>query len=140
MESDLKEIEYVVENEDNIDKIPELLNTFLKTHLKRSKIDKYIGDYPTFIEPVYLEDNVKIGDDVLLGPNTYIGANSIIGDYAEISNTVIFDNVKIGDNFKLDKCIIGRNSDLNFANFSANNSIIKGSGNSKENLKITKFS
>ncbi|MFX0005087.1 MAG: hypothetical protein ACFFAV_00005, partial [Candidatus Hermodarchaeota archaeon] len=71
MKKELKEIEKIVDNLELNSKIrlQDLLNNFIKTQLTHSKIDTYIGDYPTFIEPVYLEDNVKIGDDVLLGPN-----------------------------------------------------------------------
>ena len=80
MKDDLKKIEKVISNLElnSQTQVQELLKNFLKTHLKRSKIDNFIGDYPTFIEPVYLNENVKIGDDVLLGPNVYIGKNTEI--------------------------------------------------------------
>jgi NDP-sugar pyrophosphorylase family protein len=104
-----------------------------------TKIDDYIGDYPTFIEPVFLEKHVRIGDDVFLGPNVYIGANSIIGNYVEISNSIILENVKIGENIKLENCIVGKNSNFNFNTFNAKNSLLIGSGNSKEELKIMKI-
>ena len=104
-----------------------------------SKIDNYIGDYPTFIEPVHLEKNVEIGDDVLLGPNVYVGSHSIIGDYVEISNSIILDNVKIGENIKLENCIVGNNSNLNFNSFNARSSVILGSGTSVNDLKVIKF-
>ncbi|KKN02682.1 hypothetical protein LCGC14_1115200, partial [marine sediment metagenome] len=73
MEKDLKEIENLIERPENSDlnKIPDLIRSFFKNNITHSKIDNFIGDYPTFIEPVYLERNVKIGDDVLLGPNVY---------------------------------------------------------------------
>ena len=141
MEKDLKEIENLIDDIENVEKvtISNLLATFLKTNLKRSKVDNYIGDYPTFIEPVYLEKNVKIGDDVLLGPNTYIGANSTIGNYAEISNTIIFDNVTIGENFKIDNCIIGKGSNFAFTNLNVKNSILKGSVTSEDDLQKFTF-
>jgi len=87
-----------------------LLSNFLNIHLKGLHIENYIGDYPTFMEPVYLGDNVKIGDDVLIGPNVFIGENSKIGDYVEISNTIVFENVKLGSNVKLENVIIDQGS------------------------------
>ena len=125
----MKELLKVIEqllNDKEIDKkkIQELKNVFLKKHVKGLKIDNYIGDYPTFMEPVILGDKVKIGDDVLIGPNIYIGNNSEIGDYVEISNTIVFDNVKIGNNFKLDNCIIVKGCKLNFNNYSNKNCIL----------------
>ena len=80
---------------------------------------------------------MKIGDDVLIGPKVYIGDNSEIEDYAEISNCIIFDNVKIGKNFKLDNCIIAKDTELNFDNFSNRNSIIKGIAESIDELELT---
>jgi NDP-sugar pyrophosphorylase family protein len=104
-----------------------------------NRLENYIGDYPTFIEPVYLEDNVKIGDDVLLGPNVYIGANSEIQDYVEISNTIIFDNVKIGSNFKLENCVVVKESSFNFSNLNMKNCALKGIANSKNELISKEF-
>ena len=104
-----------------------------------NKVDKYIGDYPTFIEPVYLGDNVKIGDDVLLGPNVFIGSNSVISDYVEISNSIILENSIIGENFTLENCIVCANSKFEFNNFKANNSILKGKTSSKDEVKEIKL-
>ena len=114
--------------------IRELLNGFLKTHLKRSKINNFIGDYPTFIEPVYLEENVKIGDDVLLGPNVYIGKNCEIENYVEISNSIIFDNTTINENIKVDNCIIGKNTFLNCKNVNLDYCVVIGNVETKEEL------
>lgn len=141
MENDLKEIENIIENPKKADllKISKLLTSFFKKHVTRSHIDKYIGDYPTFIEPVYLENNVKIGDDVLLGPNVYVGKDSVISDYGEISNTIILENVTIGKNFKLNNCIIGKDSVFNFSNLNLENCILKGKANSEESLKKIDF-
>ena len=133
----LKELENLINEKDvNKGKIQEVKTKLLKIHIKGLKINNYIGDYPTFMEPVILGDSVKIGDDVLIGPNIYIGDNSEIGDYVEISNSIILDNVKIGDNFKLDNCIIAKNSELNFNNFKGNNCILKGIAKSKEDIQI----
>jgi NDP-sugar pyrophosphorylase family protein len=124
------------EKEIDIVKIKEVKSKLLKEHITGLKIDNYIGDYPTFMEPVILGDKVKIGDDVLIGPKVYIGANSEIEDYAEISNCIIFDDVKIGKNFKLDNCVILKGSKLNFNNFSNQNCILRGKAESKEELEI----
>ncbi|MFW9989789.1 MAG: hypothetical protein ACFFC3_14140 [Candidatus Odinarchaeota archaeon] len=136
MKKDLEEIQKIINKLqlNSKSQIKELLNNFLKTHLNRNRIDNFIGDYPTFIEPVHLEDNVRIGDDVLLGPNVYIGWNAEIKDYVEISNSIIFDNVIIGENNKLDKCIIGKNTSLICENINVNNCIIVGNIKTKEDL------
>lgn len=139
MKEELTKIEEIVNNpkEIKVSNINELMKIFFAK--LKNRIDNYIGDYPTFIEPVYLEDNVKIGDDVLLGPNVYIGSNSDISDYVEISNTIIFDNVKIGENFKLENCIIAENSAFNFNDLNMKNSILIGVVNIKEDLQIFQF-
>ena len=137
MKEILKQLEQLLNEKDfDLLKIQELKTEILKNHVKGLKIENYIGDYPTFMEPVILGDNVKIGDDVLIGPKVYIGNDSVIEDYAEISNSIIFDNVKIGKNFKLDNCIIVNDSKLNFDNFSNKNCILKGIAQSKEDLKM----
>jgi NDP-sugar pyrophosphorylase family protein len=109
MEEVLNKIKKAIEAEGvpNVSKIRELFTNFMKNHLKGMHIDNYIGDYPTFMEPVYLGNSVKIGDDVLIGPNVYIGDNCEIGDYVELSNTIIFKNAKLGTNVQLDNCIVG---------------------------------
>jgi NDP-sugar pyrophosphorylase family protein len=137
MKEKLKQLEQLLNEKDlDLGKIHELKSNLLKEHIKGLKIEDYIGDYPTFMEPVILGDNVKIGDDVLIGPKVYIGSNSEIEDYAEISNSIIFDNVKIGKNFKLDNCIIIKDSTFNFDNFSSKNSILKGIAKTKDVLEI----
>ncbi len=138
MKEKLEEIEELVnEIEVDIIKLQNLFSNFLKQHLKGLIIENYIGEYPTFMEPVILGEKVKIGDDVLIGPYVYIGENSEIGNYAELSNTIIFDNVRVGDNIKLDNCIIAKDCKLNFSNSNIKNCILKGIANSeKEVLKI----
>ncbi len=120
----------------DLEEIKDLKTKLLKDHIKGLKIDNYIGDYPTFMEPVILGNHVKIGDDVLIGPKVYIGNNSVIDDYAEISNCIILDNVNIGKNFKLNNCVIAKDTKLNFDNFSNQNSILKGNAESREELEI----
>jgi NDP-sugar pyrophosphorylase family protein len=139
MKEELTKIEEIIvnPNEIKISNIQELMEMFFAK--LKNRVDNYIGDYPTFIEPVYLEDNVKIGDDVLLGPNVYIGANSKIEDYVELSNTIIFDNVKVGENFKLENCIVAKNSSFNFKNLNLRNNILKGSADSKSELQNIGF-
>lgn len=138
MKEKLEEIEELVnEIEVDIIKLQNLFSNFLKQHLKGLIIKNYIGEYPTFMEPVILGEKVKIGDNALIGPYVYIGENSEIGNYAELSNTIIFDNVRVGDNIKLDNCIVTKNCKLNFNNSNIKNCILKGIANSeKEVLKI----
>ena len=139
MKEELIKIEELIENFDEIDKsdIKDLMQRVFPKIC--SRLENYVGDYPTFIEPVYLEDNVKIGDDVLLGPNVYIGLNSVIQDYVEISNTIIFNNVTIGQNFKLENCVVAKNSLLNFKNLNMKNSVLIGAAKSKSELKNVEF-
>ena len=136
MKNNLREIEKIISNIElnSQEQIRELLINFLRTHIKRSKTDNYIGDYPTFIEPVYLEDNVKIGDDVLLGPNVYIGKNVEINNYVEISNSIIFDNTKVGENIKMDNCIIGNNTLIDIKNVNLDHCVLIGNVKTKEDL------
>ncbi len=139
MKEELIKIGELIRNFDDIAK-SDLKGLMLRFFTKiSSRLENYVGDYPTFIEPVYLEDNVKIGDDVLLGPNVYIGANSVIQDYVEISNTIIFNNVTIGQNFKLENCIVAKNSSFNFKNLNMKNSVLIGTAKSKSELKSVGF-
>jgi NDP-sugar pyrophosphorylase family protein len=139
MKEELTKIEEIIVNpkEIKLSNIQELIKAFFVK--LNNRVDNYIGDYPTFIEPVYLEDNVKIGDDVLLGPNVYIGTNSVIADYVEVSNTIIFDNVNIGENFKLENCIVAKNSSFNFVDLNVKNSLLIGIANLKKELQIFQF-
>ncbi|TFF96876.1 MAG: NDP-sugar synthase [Promethearchaeota archaeon] len=135
----LNEIEELLNNKDKINKeeFRTTLKTFLNKNVIKNKIDEYIGDFPSIIEPVVLGKNVKIGDDVLLGPNVLIGDNVEIGDYDEISNTIILDNSKLGEIFKLDYCIIEKDTKCNFNNLNIRNCIL-GGGEVKSVKKINK--
>ena len=139
MKEELSKIEELIGNFENIEKsdIKEIMQRLFSK--LNNRLENYVGDYPTFIEPVYLEDNVKIGDDVLIGPNVYIGANSEIQDYVEISNTIIFENAIIGENFKLENCIVAKSSSLNFKNLNMKNSVLIGEASSKDELQSKKF-
>ena len=139
MKEELVKIEELIGNFENIEKsdIKELMQRLFSK--LGNRLEKFVGDYPTFIEPVYLEDNVKIGDDVLIGPNVYIGANSEIQDYVELSNTIIFENVIIGENFKLENCVVAKNSSLNFKNLNMKDSVLLGETSSKDELQSKQF-
>ena len=140
MNSDiLNELKTIVSNLNQIN-LKDAKNSF-QSLLKSltNQIENYIGDYPTFIEPVYLEENVKIGDDVLLGPNVYVGKNCEIGDYVEISNSILFENVVISENIKLENCIVAADCAMNFTNVSFNNLLIKGVSDSQNGLKKLDF-
>ncbi len=139
MKEELIKIEELIGNFDNIEKsdIKEVMQKFFSK--LGNRLENYVGDYPTFIEPVYLEDKVKIGDDVLLGPNVYIGANSEIQDYVEMSNTIIFENVIIGENFKLENCVVAKDSLFKFKNLNLKNSVLIGETNSKDELQSKEF-
>ena len=139
MEEELIKIEEIIGNFDSIEKsdIKELMQKLFSK--LGNRLEKFVGDYPTFIEPVYLEDNVKIGDDVLLGPNVYIGANSEIQDYVEMSNTIIFENVIIGENFKLENCVVAKHSSFKFKNLNLKNSVLIGETDLKDELQSKQF-
>ena len=139
MKEELIKIEELIGNFDDIEKsdIKDLMQRLFSK--LGNRLENYVGDYPTFIEPVYLEDNVKIGDDVLIGPNVYIGANSEIQDYVEMSNTIIFENVIIGENFKLENCVVAKNSSLKFKNLNMKNSVLIGETSSKDELQSKQF-
>ena len=139
MKEELKIIKNILEDLNVISK-PELEKVLKSLFTKISNhIDEYVGDFPTFIEPVYLERNVEIGDDVLLGPNVYIGDNVKIGDYVELSNTIIFNEVTLGNNLKLENCIIAPKSHLNFENFKCNSTILSGKADSEKDLTKIPF-
>jgi len=138
----LEIIRKILANNQEIDasKIHNLMLDLFKTQFKGLHVENYIGDYPTFIEPVYLGDKVKLGDDVLLGPNVYVGSNSEIGDYVQLTNSIVLDNVKIGANINLEKCVVAKDSSLNFNNLNIKNCIIIGKADSEEDLNKISFS
>jgi len=102
------------------------LNTLLKENsrsLKGLVIDGYIGDYPTFLEPVFLKPGVKIGDTVLLGPNAYIAEGCELGAFSELANVIFSKNVITGKLTKLRFCVVDQDITLP-DNFQVNNSFI----------------
>ncbi len=137
----IEKIEALVEKTKiDTDKVKEIQLNFIKNELKAHHyVDNYIGDYPTFIEPVYIGTDVKIGDDVLIGPNVYIGNNCEIGDYGELVNTILLDNVILGENFKLENCVVAKGSELKFNKLNASNCILKGKTDSEKKLEKVSF-
>lgn len=136
---ELKDI-FIIKERGDSEEFNSYLEEFMIKFVKQKhNINSYIGDYPSFIEPVVLGKNVEIGDDVLLGPNVFIGDNCKIGEFSEASNSIIFDNVIIGNLFKLNNCIIINNSILNFENLSVENCLISGKGRNKEELEMIHF-
>ena len=135
----MHEIESSIANFENLDVVDlkKLFNSVIRDF--SNQIDNYKGDYPTFIEPVYLEENVKIGDDVLLGPNVYIGKNCEIGDYVEISNSILFNDVKVSENITLENCIIANGCKLNFTSINLSNIVLKGISNSVSEIDKLNF-
>ncbi len=117
--------------------------TFLKDIIKmnnrffaNSSIDGYDGDYPTFIEPITLKLNVRIGDTALLGPNVIVNKNCEIGAFTELANTILYEGVIVGKHCKLNWCIVDKNVKLS-ESFQANNCFI--SKNDKNEIEITNF-
>ncbi|MHA1294192.1 MAG: hypothetical protein ACTSQJ_16185 [Promethearchaeota archaeon] len=100
----INEIEKAKRDRD-ISELKEIVKN-LKNNIKGLTIKGYIGDYPTFIEPVYLHPGVKIGDTVLIGPNVIIGKNCELGAFSELTNVILGDNVVIPKYSKLNMCII----------------------------------
>lgn len=137
MKETIESMKKLVQKEKIIDK--KEINSLLQESLKgltRNKIEDFVGDFPSFLEPVHLEKNVKIEDDVLIGPKVYIGSNSIIGEFSELSNCIVLENVSIGEAFKLDHCIIAEGSKLDFNGLTLQNCLIRGSGNSIEDIEV----
>lgn len=139
MKDMLRKIQEVIEGSEKLTEtnLKEIIDSFFEN--LKNHIDTYIGDYPTFLEPVYLEDNVTIGDDALLGPYVYIGTNSEIKDYAELSRTIIFDNVQLGENFKLENCIILPGSTFDVNNLNLKNCVLKGRATTEKDLIKIEF-
>ena len=108
MNETLEKIENLIsETNINTEKLREIQINFMKKELKALHcVDKFLGDFPTFIEPVHLGIDVKIGDDVLLGPNVYIGDNCEIGNSSHLTNGVVGDNERVLENTALDNQLI----------------------------------
>lgn len=95
----------------NIAELKSLLKDII-LKLKGLTIEGYIGDYPTFIEPVFLKPGIKIGDTVLLGPNAYIDEGCDLGAFTELANVILSKNVKTGKLTKLRWCVVDANIEL----------------------------
>ncbi|MEJ2252485.1 MAG: hypothetical protein P8Y70_21075 [Candidatus Lokiarchaeota archaeon] len=140
MKDKIQQIKDLIQKKGDLNKnlIQSLFRVCLK-ELTRNKIDKFIGDFPSFLEPVHLEDNVKIEDDVLLGPKVFIGSNTSIGEFSELSNCIVLNDVSLGKAFKLENCIIAEGSQLNFEGQKLENCIIRGSGKSLDEIELIKL-
>jgi len=133
----------IIQDNVTIGNIGEYHLTYLKDILKMNfrflkgiKMLEYNGEYPTIIEPMCLNEGIKIGDKVLIGPNTIIGSECELGDYCKIVNSIIFDNVIIGKHTKLNNCIIEQKVILP-ENFQAKNSFI--TYNQKSEIQFINF-
>ncbi len=65
-----------------------------------------LEDYPTTIEPVYLDSGVTVKENCFIGPQAYIRGPSTLEEGAEVSNIVIFENSLIGKRAKLQRCVV----------------------------------
>jgi NDP-sugar pyrophosphorylase family protein len=98
----------ILEEGDYKENLPELKHILIKMKedLTGLTINDYKGDYPTFIEPVYLYPNIIIGDTVLIGPNVFIDEGCNLGAFTEISNVILCKNVVTEKLVKLSHCIV----------------------------------
>jgi len=133
LDEEIKKVILKVKSGGNLAEIKQLLKD-LSSKLKGLIIEGYIGDYPTFIEPVSLKPGVKIGDTVLLGPNAYIDEGCDLGTFTELANVILSRNVKTGKLTKLRWCVVDTNVTLP-ENFEANNSFITKDETGKLDIK-----
>ncbi|TXT61126.1 MAG: putative UDP-3-O-(3-hydroxymyristoyl)glucosamine N-acyltransferase [Promethearchaeota archaeon] len=110
--------------------------TQMKSKLDGLTIADYQGDYPTFIEPVYLYPNISIGDTVLLGPNVFIDEDCKLGNFTELSNSILCKNVETQKLVKLNNCIVDKDIVLP-SEFKAENCLV--TKNEKGNLAKIEF-
>jgi NDP-sugar pyrophosphorylase family protein len=127
----LKEGEYKAK----LAELKEILNE-MKKNLTGLTINDYKGDYPTFIEPVYLYPDIKIGDTVLIGPKVFIDEGCKLGNFTEISNVILCKNVVTEKLVKLNHCIVDKDVLLP-KEYNANNAFI--TKNEAGELKKYKF-
>lgn len=65
-----------------------------------------LDDYPTTIEPIYIDSGVTVKDNCFIGPQVYIRGPSTLEESVEVSETIIFENTLIGKRAKLQKCVV----------------------------------
>ncbi len=65
-----------------------------------------LEDYPTTIEPIYIDSGVTVKENCFIGPQVYIRGPSTLEENAEVSETIIFENTLIGKRAKLQKCVV----------------------------------
>lgn len=129
----LEKFNFVLSQVNSGDISRDILKEIIKNNneiLRGLQIEGYIGDFPTFIEPVMLTPGIKIGDTALLGPNVVIGSMSELGAFCELSNTILLDNVILGKQCKLSYCVIDSKVTLPDG-YQAKNAYIKLNENGK---------
>ncbi len=65
-----------------------------------------LEDYPTTIEPIYIDSGVTVKENCFIGPQAYIRGPSTLEEGVEVSEIVIFENTLIGKRAKLQKCVV----------------------------------
>jgi NDP-sugar pyrophosphorylase family protein len=95
-----------------------------------------LDEYPTTIEPVYVESGVTVKEGCFIGPNAYIRAPSTLEEGVELTEVVVLENTVIGKRAKLQKCVVLPGSRIP-ANAKYTNQIITQTGNIPlgENIK-----
>ena len=122
LNKEIKSVILKVKEGGNVTELKSLLKN-ISAKLKGLTIEGYIGDFPTFIEPVFLKPGIKIGDTVLLGPKAYIDEGCELGTFTELANVILSKNVKTGKLTKLRWCVVDTNVSLP-EKFEANNCFI----------------
>ncbi|OLS11990.1 MAG: hypothetical protein RBG13Loki_4399 [Promethearchaeota archaeon CR_4] len=95
-----------------------------------------LEEYPTAIEPIYLDSGVTVKEGCFIGPFVYIRAPSTLEEGVELSEVVVFENTVIGKRAKLQKCVVLPGSRVP-ANARISSQIITRTGNIPlgENIK-----
>ena len=132
-EAEINSLILKVKSDGNIGELKNLLKS-ISSKLRGLTIEGYIGDYPTFIEPVFLKPGIKIGDTVLLGPNAYLDEGCDLGTFTELANVILSKNGKAGKLTKLVWCVVDANVTLP-ENFEANNCFITKDETGKLEIK-----
>jgi NDP-sugar pyrophosphorylase family protein len=65
-----------------------------------------LEEYPTTIEPIYIDSGVTVKENCFIGPQAYIRGPSTLEEGVEVSEIVIFENSNIGRRSKLQKCVV----------------------------------
>ncbi len=65
-----------------------------------------LDEYPTTIEPIYIDSGVTVKGNCFIGPQAYIRGPSTLEENVEVSEIVIFENSLLGKRAKLRKCVV----------------------------------